>query len=359
MKKAMLILTAALLFPVIINANSIQWQTTRSGWSNGTCQLESNKISLTVNPFYVDVVEEAVIGTRGSVWGDSSTLEIFGDFTLSKGTALRSMLLWNGTRILKAKLLDRKSADSAYQAVVDREAPRDPAIIEYLGNDQYRFRIYPVAINASRKIRILYAVPFHCASDGPAFDIKTAFTAGAYATPTQVPVEINMAPQTSCNYLLSYGSTHKTIQFGSTYIVPCTDLVQNIGYYYSASSRVMNPLSITPDTLRRIMACTAKTDSGKTSGHYTAVYATPPDQVLAACRELAPNDHPSVEAKVMVGSEAYITDFNNRKYLGAYLKSSVAWDSAICWTVYDSRGKIVLTCSQKCAPQTDSMTQSL
>jgi hypothetical protein len=365
MKKSILILAAALMLPAFTVAQQITWQTTRNGSCSGYCQLESNKISLTVSPFYIDVVEEAVIGTRGSVsWGDPSTLEIIGTFTLSKGTALRSMLLWNGQKILKAKLLDRNYADSAYQAIVNRQIPRDPAIIEYLGNDTYRFRIFPVAINASRKIRILYAVPFHCASNGPVFEIKTAFTVGAQTTPTQIPIEIEKASQITGNYLISYGSTHKTIQFGSTYIVPYSDLAKN-GYYYnntfysSSTSWVINPISIMPDTTLKIEAYTAEIDSGATAGNYTAVYAMPPEMVLASYKELGQTGTPTFEAKIMAGTTSYITDFNNKKYLGVYLKSPMEWDSTIYWTVYTSTGKIALTYSQKCSPQTDSLSQSI
>ncbi|MBD3317261.1 MAG: hypothetical protein GF344_15855 [Chitinivibrionales bacterium] len=105
-----------------------------------------------------------MIATRGNVWsGDQSTLEIFGEFEMSPGTAIRSMLLWQGNTILKAKLKDRTAADSAYEEVVDRRrtqiVPRDPALIESLGGNRYRFKIYPVALARSRKIRILYTVP--------------------------------------------------------------------------------------------------------------------------------------------------------------------------------------------------------
>lgn len=364
MKKALLALVAAaLLLPGFsFAANTVTWQTTRGGSNSGYCQLESNKLSLTVTPCYVDVVEEAVIGTMGSIsWGDPSTLEIVGQFTLSKGTALRSMLLWNGNQILKAKLLDRKSADSAYQNVVNREIPRDPAIIDYLGNDTYRYRIFPVAINASRKIRILYTVPFHLSSKGPAFAIKTAFTAGANMTPTQVPVEMDKASPAGGNYMLSYGTVNKTIQFGSTYIIPYSDLAYNMNYYgyYYYDNWTMNPLLITPDTSSRIVAYTAKIDAGKAAGNYTAVYATPPNAVLAAVRELSNSGAPTFEARVVIGTEAYITDFNNKNYLGVYLKSATPWDSTIYWTVYNASGKIALSHSQKCSPQSDSLTRSV
>lgn len=363
MKNKLLVIAAALMLPLLVNAQQTTWQTTHFNWGwseSGICQLESNKISMTVSPFYVDVVEEAVIGTRGTItYGDQNSLEITGTFTLSKGTALRSMLLWNGTKILKAKLLDRNYADSAYAAVVNRDKPRDPAIIKYLGNSTYQFRIYPAVLNSSRKIRILYSVPFILHPDGPAFEIRTAFTVGAQLTPTQVPVEIDKTSRTTGNYILSYGSTRKTIQFGSTYLFSYSDLSENTSPYSWQDSWAMNPIVITPDTSLKIMAYTTAITAGKTAGNYTAVYAAPPDIVLSACKELAETDQPTFEARVMLGTEAYITDFNDRKYLGAYLKSSQPWDSAIYWTVYNSKGKVVLLDTQKCAPNTDSLTQSL
>ena len=349
------------VFSLSTYASQILWQTTRAGSSSGACQLESNKITLTVNPFSVDVEEEAVIAARGTVgWGDPATLEIVGECTLTKGTALRSMLLWNGQKILKAKLKDRKSADSAYQNIVNRDVPRDPALIEYLGDNTYRFRIYPVSIDGARKIRILYSVPYQVVNSGPQFCITSAFTAGADQTPTQVPIEIRRATQTTGSYILTYGDVKKTVQFGATYQVPFSALATqtyNYNYYYSYSSGWQSKsLTIAPDSQATAMAYAATLDSGKTAGHYAAVFAALPDTVSAAVQELQPLERASVEAKVVVGSDAYITDFNDKPFLCAYLKSAGAWDGVVYWAVYNSKGKQVMQYRQACKPQTDAPT---
>lgn len=210
------------LVPLILSTlvfssfSETRWQTTRNGWtSSGVCQLKSNKISVEVHPYYADVVEEAEITATGDVWsGDPNSLEITGSFTLSSGTALRSMLLWNGTKILKAKLRLRADADSLYEDVVNREVVRDPALIEYTGNNTYRFKIFPVAINESRKIRIMYTAPLQMTNEDPRFFISPAFTLGTQSTPSQIPVEITRSDCLFEKCILQHGTVRKTVQFG-------------------------------------------------------------------------------------------------------------------------------------------------
>jgi hypothetical protein len=364
-KAARLFVVVFFVFSISSYANQIFWQTTRSGSSSGDCQLESNKIKLTVSPFYVDVEEEAVISARGSVnWGDPATLEIVGEFSLTKGTALRSLLLWNGQRLLKAKLKERTAADSAYQQVVDREIPRDPALVEVTGDNTYRFRIYPVGINGSRKIRVLYSVPYQVYNDGPQFRIATVFTAGAAQAPTQVPVEIRRSAQSTGTYILTDGEVKKTVDFGATYQIPYGDLAEQAysSWPYYTSGWQCKPLIIAPDTVTSSMAYTTTLDSGKAAGHYATVFASLPDSVAAAINELYPEgvtEKISIEAKVVAGDDAYITDFNDKAFLGIYLKSTTAWDSSVTWKIFNAKGKEIYRCRQVYAPLADSLTKRM
>jgi hypothetical protein len=365
-KVTRLFVVVFIVFSLSTYAGQITWQTTRAGSNGGSCQLESNKIKLTVSPFHVDVEEEAVIATRGSVnWGDPNTLEIVGEFTLTKGTAFRSLLLWNGQRILKAKLKERNAADSAYQQVVDREIPRDPALVEMTGDNTYRFRIYPVGINGSRKIRVLYSVPYQVYNEGPQFRITTVFTAGADQTPTQIPVEIRNSAQTKGNYILSYGSIRKTVDFGATYQIPFGNLVQVQsywnGWYYNQQTAVQ-PLILTPDTVTTSMAYTTKVDSGRAAGNYATIFASRPDSITAAINELYPDGAPdnlSLEAKVIAGDNAYITDFNGQSFLGIYLKSTTSWDGTVTWKLFNEKGKEIYRCRQTYTPLTDTLTKRM
>jgi hypothetical protein len=364
MKLSRFIMMAMVVFPSVV-VSQIRWQTTHIGTSSGDCQLMTNKIRLTVNPFFIDVEEEATIAAIGTVWwGDSSTLEIFGEFTLSKGAALRSMLLWNGNTLLKAKLKDRTAADSAYEDVVDRDKPRviarDPALIEYLGNDRYRIKIYPVRINNARKIRILYTVPFQTTGGGPRFQVMPVFLYGCSQTPTQIPVEIRKASIVSHPCIIAYGSVMKTIQFGATYQIPVSDLiVTEYDYWGSIINQTYSPLFIHPDSTVKILSYTTSFDSGRAPGNYTAVFATLPDTIKAAIKEISSNKNCTIEAKLNAGEKTYITDFNQKAFFSAYIKSSAPWDSAIHWTLYNSQGKSVAEYSQRTDPVSDSLTKSM
>ncbi len=47
----------------------------------------------------------------------------------------------------------------------------------------------------------------------------------------------------------------------------------------------MKPLTISPDTSYEAAAFTTTIDTGKAAGHYTAVFAVPPDTIRAAFHE--------------------------------------------------------------------------
>jgi len=345
-------------------AQTTTWQTTHTtNWhSNGQCGLESNALRMTVGPYSLDVEEEATIVTQGTVSsGDSKTLEIVGQFQLSPGSALRSMLLWNGTKILKAKLKDKTAADSAYEGVVDRDAPvfvsRDPALIEYLGDGTYRFQIYPVAIGASRKIRILYTVPLQALSSGPAFEVRTAFTVGCVSTPSQVGVELRKSASAFDRYVLQHGDTKRTVQFGATYQLPYADLYTARYYvsypeyrWHDASAK---PLRITPDTASWNCAYATELASGNGRGNYTAIFSHVPDSLRATLDEVFPSGNYTLETRVTAGEKTYIADMPYDGCFGVYLKSSAPWDGRVYWTAYDDEGFAAVEYTQTLAPAID------
>lgn len=342
MKTRTMLLT--LLLCCAAYSQSTRWQTTRGGNSSGSCSLESSRMSVTIHNFHAEVEEEAVIRTGGNVWwGDESTLEIEGTFQLSEGSAVRSLLLWNGDIILKAKLKTRAEADSAYEEVVDREEiqvlPRDPAIVEYLGNDSYRFRIYPVAINNTRRIRIRYSVPLQSRRDIPEFQINSAFINGFHSGPSQIPVEFRSGHSAFESYILHYDGHRKTVQTGAVYQLP-----KNSFY----------DLSLYPDVDKLTKAFTCFIADGEKAGNYSAVFTSVPDTVNKAIEKEIISDCSTMEIKVNSGNRKYITDLYGLGSFGIYLKSESVWDSTVTWTSYDEDGRIEFSYEQKIEPDTSN-----
>ncbi|MBD3239476.1 MAG: hypothetical protein GF331_02750 [Chitinivibrionales bacterium] len=343
-----------------VTAQSVRWRVTREGWSSGNCRLVSNSLTLTVHPFHVDVVEEAVIEPVGDVRsGDPETLEIFGDFRFTDGTALRSMLLWEGDRILKAKLRDRSVADSAYEDVVDRNIPqvvvRDPALIEYEGDGRYSYQIYPVAMGGSRRIRILYSIPYQVfLAKGPVFDIASAFTVGALYAPSEIPVKVLKGPDIDGAYRLEFGSTLRQVQFDATYHVARSVFITALTGWY-ATGRC---LRLHPDVSAADMAYTATVRRDSVGEHFTAVFATVPENIRMAVSELG-LAQTTIEASVAVGDDLYIRDLPDTGSLGVYLKSGQAWDSTIHWACYGADGALAAQYNQVLSPTETSRNTSM
>ncbi|MFP4164876.1 MAG: T9SS type A sorting domain-containing protein [Chitinispirillaceae bacterium] len=332
----------ALLLCSATYSQSISWQTTREGTASGSCNLESSRMSVTIHNFHAEVEEEAVIRTTGNVWrGDESTLEIFGDFRLSSGSAVRSLLLWNGDVILKAKLKTRADADSEYEDVVDREEPDvipiDPAIVEYLGDNRYQFKIYPVEINRSRRIRIRYTVPLQSQTENPEFNIVPVFLNGTHHRPSQIPVEFKKGDSAFESYIFQYGDSKKTIQTGATY---------QLSPFYN--------LLIQPDVDSLTTAFTHTIDDGKGAGYYTAVFTSVPDTVTGAIENEIIGRYSTMEIKVNSGEKTYITDLHTLGAFGIYLKSESEWDSTVTWTSYDDEGRTEFTYEQSFRPDTSN-----
>ncbi|MBN1552877.1 T9SS type A sorting domain-containing protein [bacterium] len=350
-------LSLVIMLTVISTAFSwTRWTTTKIAQTTGPCQLELNAIRVSVNRYCIDVEEDAVIATRGSVnWGDPQTLEISGEFQLSRGATIRSMLLWNGQKILKAKLLDRAKADSTMDSIVNKTY-RDPALIKYLGNNRYSYRIYPVAINNSRKIRVLYSIPLQAYRGQFQFALQPVFTLGAEQVPTQIPVEFTNADSTSMSYIFEHKTTKKVMQFGVTYMIPFKDFYEGDSYYYY--NAVASPLIIRPDISSMFKAYSYVMETTKAAGHYALIFSSIPDSLKKIITEMVVSNY-TLEAKVQTAEKAYLLNIPDNSSFSISLKSQTAWNGTISWNVYDKNGTSLIQYCQQLPPDTNQAKNAL
>jgi len=310
--------------------NQMSWRSTKGSYEGGYCSIEKTRVKVTVNRYHLDIEEEVEIGTSGYLWGaDSSTLEIFGEFNLTPGTAVRSLLLWNGEKILKAKLIDRNKADSTMDHIVNYTY-RDPALIRYEGAGRYSYRIYPVAINQSRKIRVLYSVPINALDGRFGYSFQTAFTAnGNDQHPTDVEVEVVRGNCDSASYFIETESLRREIVFGGTYLLPYSELV-----LYSNYPKVIR---IIPQdgSLRKGGSVRVKSGAGK--GYYSILVTGVPDEVTAGVSEMADRDV-SIEAVIPCGTKQYITEVALQSKVSLILKTEEPWAGSVTWNVYNRDG---------------------
>ena len=218
------------------------------------------------------------------------------------------------------------------------------------------FKIYPVAINNSRKIRILYSIPLSATNLGPHYEIKTAFTSGCQQTPATIPVEFDKADNTSYRFIFNHGGTQTTLVMGATYLIPYGDFLTttmvSTGYgYYPVTGQSV--LFLTPDSTSRKQAFSYRLNSSNAKGYYTAIFSPFPDTLSAMINELNLTNY-TLEASVNAGGKAFISDVPYKGCFGVYMKSDSAGDCNVVWNVYKQDGTSAFTYTDKIAADTDT-----
>jgi Ca-activated chloride channel homolog len=75
-------------------------------------------------------------------------------FPIPKGASVNKFTMWVGETETTGELLDAKKADEVYTAIVRRT--KDPAILEYLGNNLMRLKVFPVLPHKDQKVKISF-----------------------------------------------------------------------------------------------------------------------------------------------------------------------------------------------------------
>ena len=75
-------------------------------------------------------------------------------FPVPKGASVRQFTMWVDDKEQTGELLDAKKASQVYTDIVRRT--QDPAILEYLGNNLMRLKIFPVLPKKDQKVKISF-----------------------------------------------------------------------------------------------------------------------------------------------------------------------------------------------------------
>jgi len=264
---------AIVLFMMLISmgySQQIAVQTTDGSWSGGTT-LENHVMRVTLTPGYADVEEEASIratGNGGWWWNPptaTEALELVGTMQFPQGSAAVGLFLWNGNQILKAKLKPTNVATEAYETVVNRDTaapplPRDPALLIRQDDRQYKMSIYPVLLNASRKVRLRYLVPMQAGSDSAMFDLSPVLRGSDYNTSETMSLIINGVYTKA---LLSKDGVH------TTYTLPL-----------QISTSVVNSMQLNIGSMLGAGSLRTSMDSGEWKGHYWLMNSVIPDSII-------------------------------------------------------------------------------
>lgn len=157
--KTILLFTAVIFFFSTVNGhNQLRVGDPRNSWQ--TYQGTIEEASLTVSPkgLFMEYGLYLTFSSRGTEWtNQKDTLEVTLNFDLPENAMITDSWLWFGKDTIKAVILDRWTASSIYESIVQRR--RDPSILFKQSANQYELRIFPMAGNETRKVKITYLVP--------------------------------------------------------------------------------------------------------------------------------------------------------------------------------------------------------
>ena len=86
-------------------------------------------------------------------------------FNLPEGSSVsRFAMFTTPTTLIEGELIERKQAAGIYQSIVN--ARRDPAILEQLGSNLFRMRVFPIFARDTKRILLDYTLPLEEQPDG-------------------------------------------------------------------------------------------------------------------------------------------------------------------------------------------------
>jgi len=128
------------------------------GWGaedQGT--IEEASLAIRPHGIYMEYSLYLTFSARDTYFSDSDILEIEFKFDLPPGSIVNDLWLWIGEDIMRAQIMDQWTASSIYEEIVNRR--KDPALLIKRGKQNYELRVYPMAGNDTRKVKINYLVP--------------------------------------------------------------------------------------------------------------------------------------------------------------------------------------------------------
>ncbi|NJK86592.1 MAG: T9SS type A sorting domain-containing protein [Bacteroidales bacterium] len=173
------------------------------------------------------------------------TLEVVLNFDLPDKAIITDSWLWIGDDISKALIMDQWTATLIYESIVKRR--RDPSILYKKSSTQYELRIFPMAGNETRKVKITYLVPAawnndYVLSPLPVQLINTSsqplekfkiitWSSGEWQNPIiSGGTDISFSPETNAEYGAHFEAEIPSSQYSNSFNIGFSSPLEN-GFY--------------------------------------------------------------------------------------------------------------------------------
>jgi Ca-activated chloride channel family protein len=104
----------------------------------------------------VEIVNQVAKTSIDQVFINNHNREIEGTFIfpLPKKAAISEFAMYIGDKRVEGEILDRDKARKIYEDIVRKL--KDPALLEYVGRNMFRARVYPIPAGGEKRIRLSY-----------------------------------------------------------------------------------------------------------------------------------------------------------------------------------------------------------
>jgi len=117
--------------------------------SNGTFTLETQRVLISVDEGVASFQVEQVFRNN-----TDRQLEATFYFPLPEEASLSEFAMWINGKKTKGEILERNQAVAIYEEIVRRMI--DPGVLEYVGRDLIRARIFPIPPNGTQKVQVCF-----------------------------------------------------------------------------------------------------------------------------------------------------------------------------------------------------------
>lgn len=105
----------------------------------------------------VEIINQVAKTSIDQVFINNHGRDIEGDFIfpLPERAAISEFAMYIGDKKVEGRILDRNEARRIYEDIVRRL--KDPALLEYVGRNMFRARVYPIPAHGEKRIRLSYS----------------------------------------------------------------------------------------------------------------------------------------------------------------------------------------------------------
>ncbi|MFW6132111.1 MAG: VIT and vWA domain-containing protein [Candidatus Aminicenantaceae bacterium] len=155
----------------------------------------------------VEIIDQVANTSIDQVFINNHHRDIEGTFIfpLPEDAAISEFSMYVGNKKIEGEILDKEKAQKIYEDIVRRL--KDPALLEYIGRNMFRARVYPIPARGEKRIKLSYTEILKAESDVVGYIYPLNTERFSFHPIKQVSVSVRISAQRSIANI--YSPSHK------------------------------------------------------------------------------------------------------------------------------------------------------